>query len=212
MTTESHEKKRRNTPSQSRALRRKRRQRRRRAIRLGGLTVILVIALLFIASLFAGSLPISIGSSGSDDSLGDRIPSQGRDHIELNEEHVSYNSRPATSGPHYDVPLAPASWGFHESPLPDEVLVHNLEHGGVGVHYDCPEGCPELINQLAMVVDSYLVDNGEVIMSPYSSMESRITLTAWTFMDKLVEFDEARIRAFIDSRMNSPVAPEYPAR
>jgi len=201
------------TASQARAARRQRRQRRKRTVRLGVFAVIFVIALLFIVSLFAGSLPISIGNrGGGGDSQGERLQNQGQDHIQLGAEHPAYNSLPAASGWHYNIPLAPAPWGIHDNPLPDEVLIHNLEHGGVRVHYNCPEGCDELVTQLATVVDSYLVNGGEVVMTPYPGMETTIALVGWTFIDRFDVFDETRVRAFIEDRMNSPVAPEYQAR
>ena len=73
---------------------------------------------------------------------------QGETHIDLGQSHASYNSVPATSGWHYAQPLAPVRWGLHDEVVLDEYRLHNLEHGGVGVHYDCPEGCPELVAQL----------------------------------------------------------------
>ena len=133
-----------------------------------------------------------------------RLRDLGNDHIVPGDEHPSYKSVPAASGWHYSRPLAPAPWGIYDRPLPDEVLVHNLEHGGIGIHYDCPEGCPELVARLAAFAPEY----DKVIVSPYPGMGTRIALTAWTFIDKLDEFDEERIAEFIDAHMNSPIAPE----
>ena len=45
-------------------------------------------------------------------------------------------------------------------------------------------------------------------MSPYPDMETRIALTAWTFLDKFEDFDEARISEFISSHESSPNSPE----
>jgi hypothetical protein len=89
--------------------------------------------------------------------------------------------------------------------ISDEVLEHNLEHGGVGIHYNCPGGCPALIQGLAEIAGRY----GKVVMSPYPDMRSAIALTAWTFIEKLDELDERRITEFIEAHVSSPVAPEY---
>ena len=211
MATEPRKRRDRPTPTQARASRRQRRHRRRRVVRLGIFAAVAVIAVLFIVSLFAGSLPISIGGGGGGgNAQGERLPDQGQTHVNPGEEHPAYNSLPAASGWHYDVPLAPAPWGIHETPLPDEVLIHNLEHGGVRVHYDCPEGCDDLVAQLAAVVVSYA--GGEVIMTPYPAMETRIALVGWRHIDRFEVFDEQRVRDFIDERMNSRAAPEYQAR
>ena len=49
-----------------------------------------------------------------------------------------WNSMPPTSGPHYG---SPAVWGFYDEPIPLVQTRHNLEHGGVVIHYgpDVPE-------------------------------------------------------------------------
>ena len=125
------------------------------------------------------------------------------------EDHPTYNSVPATSGWHYDLPLAPARWGIYDEPVADEVLLHNLEHGYVNVHYDCPEGCPELLTQLTGLVQEGIDRGGKLLMSPYPGMDNRIALTAWTFLDRFDEFDEERIRAFVNAHESSPNAPEY---
>ena len=102
-----------------------------------------------------------------------------------------YNSTPPTSGPHLG---SLAQWGVYEEPVPNELQVHNLEDGGVMVQYDCPDGCPELVDQLAEIVEEY--DEG-VILAPYPGMDSRIALTAWQRIDQFDEFDEERVQRFI---------------
>jgi len=132
-----------------------------------------------------------------------RLPEQPYStHVELGESHPTYNSIPATSGWHSGFT---AKWGVHDTLIPDEVLVHNLEHGGVGIHYDCPAGCPALVQSLEGISGRY----GKVVMSPYPDMGITIALTAWTFSDRFDEFDEVRITDFIEAHMSSPVAPEY---
>ena len=133
---------------------------------------------------------------------------QGRVHISPARSHPPYSSVPATSGWHYEAPLAPARWGVHNEVLPDEVLIHNLEHGGIGVHYSCPDGCEQLVEQLGSIVRSA----DEVILSPYPGIDTRIALTAWTVIDKFDEFDQKRIEDFIRAYVNSSVAPEAFAR
>jgi len=106
------------------------------------------------------------------------------------EPHPPYNSNPPTSGPRSsDI----ASWGIHDVPVPLELQVHNLEHGGVMVQYNCPVECPELVEKLARIT----LDHDLVILAPYPMMEARIALTAWGRIDLLEEFDPARIERFI---------------
>ena len=202
MGTTSNRRKDRLTPTQTRAARRERKRRRRRFVRLAAFVSIATITLLFVASLFAGSLPISIGGATGNSDIGEIFPEQPYSpHIGFGEEHPPYNSVPASSGWHYD---APAKWGIYDTVIPEETLVHNLEHGGVRIHYDCPEGCPNLVSQL-----EDLAERGtEVVMSPYPDMGSKIALVAWMVLDKFDEFDEQRIKDFINAHMNSTRAPE----
>jgi len=201
-----------NRPSrtQVRAARRSRRDRRRRFLRVGAGVVVGAVAFSFIVSLFIGGLPLQdlFGGRDAPDGPGIRIEEQGTVHITLGEEHASYNSAPATSGWHLAQPLAPARWGVHDDPLADEVLLHNLEHGYVNVHYNCPEGCDELITQLTGVVTKATGRGGKVILSPYPEMDTAIALTAWTFLDAFEVFDEARVTEFISAHESSPNSPE----
>ena len=146
----------------------------------------------------AGSTVVNEGSPGPS---GELVPELPYDRHLTEDERAEYNTRPATSGAHYGFTV---QWGVHDRIIPDEILVHNLEHGGVGIHYNCPEGCDELIRKLAEMAGRY----DKVVMSPYADMDSEIALTAWTFIDRLGEFDEKRITDFIEDHMSSPVAPE----
>ena len=137
-----------------------------------------------------------------------KVEYQGVDHVIPGEEHDRYNSAPATSGWHFGAPVAPARWGIHTIPLPDEVLVHNLEHGYVNVHYNCPDGCDALVAQLSQVVDIATDVGAKVLMSPYTDMDTRIALTAWTVIDKFDDFDDVRIISFIMAHESSPLAPD----
>lgn len=131
---------------------------------------------------------------GSTSLPGQPVPNMGNAHLQPGEKSpVPYNSRPPTSGPHYGTL---AEWGVHDQPIPDEVMVHNLEDGGVGVWYHCPDGCPELVDQLKAIVQRY---EDKVLMAPYPDMDTRIALTAWNRIDKFDEFDEARIVRFIEA-------------
>ena len=128
---------------------------------------------------------------------------QGREHLAAGETYDLYNSNPPTSGPHAP---APADWGVHDQPLAKEVPVHNMEHGGVVIWYDCSagdeplddDGCQQLRGQLAAVVDSNAPAKF-VLMTPYAGMDNRIALTAWGTLDTLDQFDGERVQAFIDS-------------
>jgi hypothetical protein len=122
---------------------------------------------------------------------GAKAPDQGNRHVQSGESHEAYNTDPPTSGSHLPY-IAP--WGVHTRPIQLELQVHNLEDGGVVIQYNCE--CSDLVEQLRKIVQNY---DKQVILAPYPSMKTRIALTAWTRIDILENFDERRIRRFIDA-------------
>ena len=137
-------------------------------------------------------------------------PDDGRGHIFANAPYSgTYSVVPATSGPHWAGPTtpagvpAPARWGRYDTVLPDEVLIHNLEHGGIGLHYDCVGGCHEIVNALADIIPS---NPSQYIMSPYPGLPSKIAITAWRHHLYLDEVDLGEIIRFI--KENQDQAPE----
>ena len=81
---------------------------------------------------------------------------EDRTHLQIGEAFDGYTSDPPTSGPHTGVP---ANWGIAPEVLAKEVPVHNMEHAGVVVWYNCdaglpltPDQCTELQNDLGAIV------------------------------------------------------------
>jgi hypothetical protein len=140
------------------------------------------------------------GGSGLSDGV-QLNPDNGGVHLAAGLPGSGYTETPATSGLHWFAPStafgvpAPARWGEYDLLLPDEILIHNLEHGGIGIHYDCPQGCPELIDQLRDLIPR---NPSQFIMSPYPGMDSQIAITAWRRHLHLDGFDESIIREFIE--------------
>ncbi len=160
-------------------------RRRRRRVR----TITLVCG----AFAVVGTL-IAWGAVNAANRPGQPVAYMGNLHIELGTQSpVAYNSSPPTSGPHYQ---SIARWGVHAEPIPDELMVHNLEDGGVGIWYDCPDDCSELEDQLQSIAQRY---HDGVLLAPYQGMDSRIALTAWARIDKLDAYDEARIVRFVQA-------------
>ena len=173
----------RQTPANARAQKAKARARQRRNHR------ILVASL---AIFVGGGLTALLLAAVLSPRPGEAVASQGNEHItEAQMGQFAYNTTPPTSGPHLDS-LAP--WGVRDEPIPNELQVHNLEDGGVIVHYDCPDGCPDLVAQLQDIVGRY---RDEVVLEPYPGMKTRIALTAWQRIDQFDQFDEKRIVRFI---------------
>ncbi|HUF53886.1 MAG TPA: DUF3105 domain-containing protein [Dehalococcoidia bacterium] len=126
-----------------------------------------------------------------------------RSHFDLGLTYDDYTSDPPTSGPHA---LRPAETGVSDLAVPKEQAVHNMEHSHVVVWYNCNappvltnDDCITLRNNLAEVVQEQIGEGREVLMSPYPAMESRIALTSWGYLDAFDEFDEVRVRTFIET-------------
>ena len=113
----------------------------------------------------------------------------------------SWNTNPATSGPHY---VEPAIWGRYTDPIEQARIVHNLEHGGVFILYG-DEVPAETVEQLNGFYDDHV---SGTIMAPLPSLGDEIALGAWTtegaediegadrgrgFLAKCTEFDDGRL-------------------
>lgn len=126
--------------------------------------------------------------------VGEKVAGMGNTHIASPlTPHPPYNSVPPTSGYHTG---NKAKWGVSAEQIPDELQVHNLEDGGVIVHYDPEEVDDETVEALESIVRSY---RDKVILEPYEGIETPLALTAWRRIDNLDELDESRIRLFIDT-------------
>lgn len=154
----------------------------------------------------------------TEESPGVSVPTLGNDHIQtIDTPHPPYNSKPPTSGPH--VPMV-ARWGIYRSPLPNELQVHNLEDGGVLIQYNCKD-CDDLVKKIEQLGKEVL-QRGQaekkqgkrsryehLIVAPYPGMDSVIALTAWGKIDKMNEFDEARIKRFIEAYIGIDHHPRH---
>src|SRR5439155_388277 len=84
----------------------------------------------------------------------------------------------ATGGPHWP---SPARWGLSTAQLPDERVVHNLEHGGIVIDHNAIGG--DDLAKLTSLLSTYPRDKyGEVkiVIQPYERIApGTIVLTAW---------------------------------
>lgn len=118
---------------------------------------------------------------------------QGRNHIAIGAAHPEYNSNPPTSGWHYEE--WERDWGIQTEPVPYEMQVHNLEHGGIIVHYN-PNTItnPEELNTLFTELQK---KNKKMLLVSNETIETTYALTAWTKLDTFDVYDAERIRAFV---------------
>jgi hypothetical protein len=166
----------------------------------------LIGGVLLVGAIMIVALSLS-GEPGADpkkdqDSGVETFEIQGRDHIEVGVAHDPYNSNPPTSGPHY---AEPADWGVYEQELPDERLVHNLEHGGIWISHKGIDA--EIKSKLE---EFGRMNPGSVIVTPRAANDAPIVLASWGKLLKLQSWDEDRVQRFLDTNKNQ--APEPLAR
>src|SRR5262249_47312180 len=83
----------------------------------------------------------SPGASPASDQVGEQQPVQEGVHIQPPQK-ASYQTDPPSSGPHYNIAgQAPVGWGYYDRSIAPEYYVHNLEHGGVVLLYNCTTDC-----------------------------------------------------------------------
>ena len=74
--------------------------------------------------------------------------------------------------------------------------MHNLEDGGVIIHYRCDRPCPDAVATLERIVGEYPT---QVILTPERRLETAIALTAWGRLETMATPDEPLIRRFIEA-------------
>lgn len=136
---------------------------------------------------------------------GTKIELLERGHVPTT-EHPTYNSNPPTSGLHY---VATEEWGFYERSLVKEKLVHNLEHGGILIYYNCEklkepraDACENLKNELKLLYEELVRRDKKIVILPNSEIEFTITLAAWGWLDNLDSVDRERTLKFFKDHIN----------
>ena len=118
------------------------------------------------------------------------------------QDPVTYESDPPVSGAHRPTP---AACGIYSSSIPNENMVHTLEHGAVGVFYDPEDADPKDIAEIEEIVGSY---DSHTFSAPYEGLEDPYTVVAWAHLMRLDEFDSSATREFIEEFRGGGDAPE----
>ena len=170
---------------------------RKRMVGFGAAGLLVIAALAVVLVFVVGSE----GSGGEDDAAAQVLPDGGSvpeqrefevdvaaeaagcelrsskgdgvtDHTNTLEEKVKYKTNPPASGRHYFQPGSDGAYG--EAP-PDEVLVHNLEHGRVIVWFK--PGMAE--SQRADLKALFDEDPYQMVMVPRRNMPYTVAASAW---------------------------------
>jgi len=193
---------------------RQRARERRNLFVIGGVLGLAALTILFVALYLNHQAQVANANrltfqtvSGT---VGTQIPDEGTaSHISPSTTWT-YKFYPPTSGPHYSVPgSAPALWQTVDN-LVEGQFVHNLEHGGIAILYDCPSGsdCTTLKNQLENYVKNLApaepqFNEVKLVMTPYSrGMQKKVALVAWHYVDFLDSYDQAEITRFYENHVD----------
>ena len=131
--------------------------------------------------------------------MGEKMADEGATHIARDKSHLPYKSNPPTSGPHW---VGVAGAGIKTEPVPDELVLHSMEHGATVVWYrDNLEQ-----SEIDRIKKIFASSSGKKIMLPRKNLDVPVALTSWGYLLKLKTIDEKTIKDFIET--NSDRAPE----
>ncbi len=158
-------------------------------------TIAALIIISFSLSAFPGGLSSdTVGRTSIVEGVGRFVETKGADHVPEGQT-VSYSTTPPTSGSHWPTP---ASCGIYDTELPDEQVVHNMEHGHVIISYNLTD--PAEVSRLLEVAGSLPELERWAIVRPYSKIDpGMVVMTAWGVRDDIEGVDEVKIRAFYDA-------------
>lgn len=155
--------------------------------------------------------PVEATAAGARCAVTLRQPDHGRQH--LADVNHAYTQHPATSGPHFPVPL-PSRPAVYTGPVPEARAVHNLEHGYVLVYYQA-SGPDALSPTVVAALTEAVGPERKVLMAPYAELPagSSLDFAAWDELQacgREVTAGEAlaAFHAFVAAYREGPLAPE----
>lgn len=124
--------------------------------------------------------------------IGEGGCSEGRDHVPEGGE-LRFDANPPHSGAHYP---ETEFWGIHSTAVARGTWVHNLEHGGIVLLYNCSDCDAEV----AMLRD-VMMERPELrvmLTEDPELTESRFAAVAWTWSYPFDDIDETSLLCFLD--------------
>jgi hypothetical protein len=162
----------------------------------------------------AAAVGIAFAVGGGDEGSGSAGPCTREAFPALEASHIEtlpqgklpddyrYNSFPPSSGYHSG---QTAIWNVYDDPVPEENLVHNLEHGGIAVQYGSnvpPATVAKIVAWYQESPEGMIVTPlpplDEIRATPPANVDRKIFLTAWTHVATCTAFDEDAFTGFRD--------------
>lgn len=139
---------------------------------------------------------------GAADEGVDGVQAYRVDSNDHTEEALDYQLVPPVGGDHFPVP---GTCGFYEpgTEPPDEMVVHDLEHGAIWIAYD-----PDLDDAERSALSSLVAEQAKVTATPLAGIDSPLVVSAWGRQLPLDSVDDPRLMQFVETYRNSENAPE----
>ncbi|MEK7539094.1 MAG: DUF3105 domain-containing protein [Patescibacteria group bacterium] len=164
-------------------------------IGIGLLTLIIIVGGIWLSSNSATTNNAKL----SKPMMGEKMADEGAEHVGRNETHLAYKSNPPTSGPHWG---GVAGSGIKTESIPDELVLHSMEHGAAVVWYR--EGIDQ--SDMDKITEAFNSSSGKKIMLARKDLDVPVALTSWGYLLKLQTVDETKIKEFIET--NNDRGPE----
>jgi hypothetical protein len=155
---------------------------------IGGAVAVVVIGLVVTL--------VNQGGAGNIEGL-QSFGTQDRSHTS---SPVTYAQTPPVGGAHS------SSWqncGIYDTPVPNELGVHSMEHGAVWITYQ-----PELPAASVEQLRSLARGRGYALLSPYPGLPQPIFASAWGVQISASDAADPRLSQFIARYMQGPQTPE----
>ncbi|MCH7756764.1 DUF3105 domain-containing protein [Patescibacteria group bacterium] len=133
------------------------------------------IVLVVLVALGYGGFFLVKGEFPQGEDVSQAFKIQGREHIAVGEEHPPYSSNPPSSGWHYGQTVQAGFYDVGET-VPDENVIHNLEHGDIWVAY-----LPIISEEARGKLREFAA--GKVIITPRETNDFDVALVAWGRVD-----------------------------
>lgn len=168
-------------------------------LKVAGGIILLTLVIIIGGVWFSGRQDAKTEEQLSKPMMGEKMPDQGGVHVSQGKEHPAYNSNPPTSGWHWAGTAGP---GIKDEPVPDELILHSMEHGAAVVwyHEELESG------EVDKIKEAFNTASGKKIMLPRKDLDVPVALTSWGYLLKLETIDSETIVAFIEA--NNDRAPE----
>ena len=149
------------------------------------------------------------GSTNTDPGAGARQQDAGRAHIPEGQQGTGYTSVPATSGQHWSSANSPGPWGVYTTAQPQEVMIHNMEHGGIVIWYQSSLDADGVAALTTFVQQQISQAQFKVILTPWSGVDfgHPIAVTAWDWLLYLDTPDLDKIRSFLNAHYGQSPEP-----